>query len=203
MIRLISVSLALLTLISVGACNSQSENKTDEDVVSQASAVARMPLEEYATLRMPLETIDGDTLTLADLDGKAYLLVNTASKCGYTPQYEGLQELYEQYRDSGLVVVGFPANNFGGQEPGSNEQILEFCRTNFNVSFPMMAKISVKGRDKHPLYVRLTETMSQPGEIKWNFEKFLLNSDGELAARFGSAITPQSDTLISAVEQLL
>lgn len=202
MTRYIIALLAFAVGFGISACSSESESKTDTtDPVSDG--VARMPLEDYPVMQMPLETIDGDTITLADLDGNALLLVNTASKCGFTPQYEGLQELYSIYRDSGLVVVGFPANNFGNQEPGTNDQIMEFCRTNFDVTFPMMAKISVKGDDKHPLYVRLTEKSSRTGEIKWNFEKFLLDRDGELIARFGSAVTPMSDTLTATVKQLL
>lgn len=198
-----SLPIAMLGVaLLLGACSSKSES----DAVRQdtpSETVSRMPIEEYPTMEMPLETIEGDTIALADLGGKALLLVNTASECGYTPQYKGLQELYEAYHDSGLVVVGFPANNFGNQEPGSNDEIKQFCETRFSVTFPMMAKVSVKGRDKHPLYVRLTEGSSQPGEIKWNFEKFLISNEGDLVARFGSAVTPLSDTLTTSIRRLL
>ena len=151
---------------------------------------------------IPFETIDGKTTSLADFKGKVVLLVNVASKCGYTPQYAELQELYDTYKDSGLVVIGFPANNFGGQEPGSNKEILNFCQTNFNVTFPMMAKVSVKGGDKHPLFKALTET-SLPGEIKWNFSKFLLNRDGELEKRYDSGVKPLSDEIVGEIKALL
>ena len=153
--------------------------------------------------QIPLETIDGDTVTLADYAGKVVLIVNVASRCGNTPQYTGLQKLYSMYKDSGLVVIGFPANNFGGQEPGTNEEILDFCQTNFNVTFPMMSKISVKGNDKHPLFVELTEKSAIPGEIKWNFSKFLLDKSGNLVARFDSPVKPLSEELLSSIKKLL
>jgi glutathione peroxidase len=154
-------------------------------------------------LQIPLVTIHGDTTTLADAGGSAMLLVNVASECGFTSQYEGLESLYRRYKVSGLVVIGFPANNFGGQEPGSNEEIMSFCRTRFDVTFPMMAKISVKGADKHPLFVELTENSTMPGEIKWNFTKFLLDRNGHLVARFPSNVKPLSANLIDQLRPLL
>ncbi|MCB2231517.1 glutathione peroxidase [bacterium] len=152
---------------------------------------------------IPFETIDGKATSLDAYKGKVILIVNTASKCGYTPQYEGLEALYQEYKDSGLVVIGFPANNFGGQEPGTNEQILEFCQTKFDVTFPMMAKISVKGKDIHPLYKYLTEDSKMPGEISWNFNKFLIDRDGRLAARYESKVKPQSEELVGQIKTLL
>ena len=128
------------------------------------------------------------------------LIVNVASKCGYTPQYAGLQSLYEKYRDQGLVVVGVPANNFGGQEPGSDADIKTFCTRNYNVSFPMMSKVSVKGADQTPLYQYLTEGS---GDVKWNFTKFLVGKDGKVLTRFDSKVAPDSPELTSAVEQAL
>ncbi len=148
-------------------------------------------------------TITGDTTSLADFNGKVVLVVNTASECGFTPQYAGLEELYRKYKDRGLVVIGFPANNFGGQEPGTNEEILNFCTTKFDVTFPMMSKVSVKGEDKHPLFVYLTEQSPLPGEIQWNFSKFLLDKNGRLAARYPSKVTPKDSELVSTVEELL
>lgn len=156
-----------------------------------------MTTPEY--LSIPFKTIAGHDTTLADFAGKVILVVNVASECGYTPQYAGLQKLYEQYKDSGLVVIGFPANNFGGQEPGSNEQILSFCQTNYRVTFPMMAKVSVKGKDKHPLFVYLTEQSPLKGEIKWNFGKFLLDRDGNPVARFDSGVAPDAPELTSRI----
>ncbi|MFW9770224.1 MAG: glutathione peroxidase, partial [Candidatus Thorarchaeota archaeon] len=135
--------------------------------------------------------------------GKVVLIVNTASKCGFTPQYEGLQELYEQKKDDGFVVIGFPANNFKSQEPGTNEEILNFCRTNYGVTFPMMAKISVKGEDIHPLYKYLTEDSPYPGEITWNFNKFLLDREGNVVARYDSKITLEDSKLLSKIDDLI
>jgi glutathione peroxidase len=155
------------------------------------------------TQAIPFETITGDTTSLADYEGRVVLIVNVASKCGYTPQYADLEELYRTYKNRGLVVIGFPANNFGGQEPGSNEEILEFCQTRFDVSFPMMAKVSVKGSDEHPLFVKLTEQPDMAGEIKWNFSKFLLDRDGRLVARYDSGVKPTSDEIVKQIEELL
>jgi glutathione peroxidase len=148
-----------------------------------------------------LKSIDGKPTPLAEFKGKVVLLVNVASKCGFTPQYAGLEKLYEQYKDRGFVIVGVPANNFGGQEPGTNEEIKTFCSRNYNVSFPMMSKVSVKGDDKTPLYQYLTE--SSGGEIKWNFTKFLVDKNGKVVARFEPKVTPDSPEVASAIEKAL
>lgn len=149
--------------------------------------------------------IDGNEISLADFEGKVLLIVNTASKCGFTPQYEDLEVLYNEYKDQGLLVVGFPANNFGGQEPGTNEEIKTFCLTKYDVSFPMMSKVSVKGDDIHPLFAQLTSTENESftGEIKWNFEKFLIAKDGTLVERFRSRTKPLSDDLKNSIEREL
>lgn len=145
-------------------------------------------------------SIDGKPAPLSAYKGKVVLVVNVASKCGYTPQYAGLESLYEKYKDKGLVIVGFPANNFGGQEPGSNEEIKQFCSRKYNVSFPMYSKISVKGADQDPLYAYLT---GAAGEVKWNFTKFLVGKDGKAIKKFDSAVAPESPELTSAVEEAL
>ena len=153
-----------------------------------------------------LPAIDGSPAPLAAYKGKVLLLVNVASKCGFTPQYKGLEALYEKYKDQGLVVIGFPANNFGGQEPGTNEEIQTFCSRTYHVSFPMYSKISVKGEDKAPLYQYLTGKDANPstgGEIGWNFTKFLVDKNGKVVARFDSKVTPESPELTGAVEQAL
>src|SRR5882724_4354447 len=134
-----------------------------------------------------LPSIEGKPMPLADFKGKVVLLVNVASRCGYTPQYSALEALYEKYKDQGLVIVGFPANNFAGQEPGTNEEIKTFCSTKYNVKFPLYSKVSVKGEDKAPIYQFLTET---GGDIKWNFTKFLIDRNGKVIARFEPAVTP-------------
>jgi glutathione peroxidase len=147
-----------------------------------------------------LNSIDGTPTPLSQYKGKVMLLVNVASKCGYTPQYTGLESLYKKYKDRGFVVVGVPANNFGGQEPGTNEEIKTFCTRNYNVTFPMMSKVSVKGEDTTPLYQFLTKT---GGEVKWNFTKFLVGKNGEVISRFESKVTPEAPELTTAIEQAL
>jgi glutathione peroxidase len=152
-----------------------------------------------------LPSIDGDPMPLASYKGKVVLLVNVASKCGFTPQYKGLEALYEKYKDQGFVILGFPANNFGAQEPGTNQEIKTFCSTKYSVTFPIYAKISVKGADQAPLYQYLTQQAdpTHSGDIKWNFTKFLVDRDGHVVQRFESAVTPESPEVISAVEKEL
>lgn len=146
--------------------------------------------------------INGDELSLADYRGKPVLLVNVASKCGLTPQYSALQALYQEYMDEGLVVLGLPCNQFGAQEPGSEAEIKTFCETQFQVTFPMSAKLDVNGSNRHPLYQWLAgEHAKFPGDITWNFEKFLVDEHGEVVARFGPKTAPDDGAVISAIEQ--
>jgi glutathione peroxidase len=148
-----------------------------------------------------LNSIDGAPAPLGDYKGKVLLLVNVASKCGFTPQYTELEAVYEKYKDKGLVVVGFPANNFGAQEPGTNEEIKTFCTRKYNVTFPMYAKISVKGADIAPLYAYLTQ--AKGGDIKWNFTKFLIGKDGAILERFESPVKPDDLKVTAAIEKAL
>lgn len=150
-------------------------------------------------------SLEGEPVNLADYRGKVVLVVNTASECGYTPQYEGLQELWETYRDRGLVVIGFPSNDFGNQEPGDAKQIRRFCTTKFSVDFPMMAKVHTKGAEQSPVYHDLTTTGPEEtrGEIRWNFTKFLIGPNGTIVTRFEPSVEPMSDTIVEAVEALL
>jgi glutathione peroxidase len=153
-----------------------------------------------------LDALNGTPIPLANFKGKVILMVNVASQCGYTPQYEGLQALYVKYKDKGLVIAGFPANNFGEQEPGTNQEIGAFCRSKYGVTFPMFAKISVKGADQAPLYRFLTDKTANPktgGEIQWNFTKFLVDRNGKLIERFEPGVEPQSAELVSAIEAAL
>jgi glutathione peroxidase len=153
-----------------------------------------------------LKSIDGKEVKLDLYRGKALLLVNVASQCGYTPQYEGLQKIYLKYKDQGFMILGFPANNFGAQEPGTDQEIKAFCSTRYHVTFPMFSKISVKGPDKNPLYQFLTEEKTDPkfaGEIKWNFSKFLIDKNGNIVARFDSKDTPESEKVVEAIELAL
>lgn len=172
---------------------------------------------------IPVNRIDGSESSLAAYEGKVLLIVNVASKCGLTPQYEGLQKLYETKHAQGLEILGFPANNFMGQEPGTNEEIQEFCSLNFNVSFPMFEKISVLGGDQHPLYAALTEAQPEaigdgpfreklkghgierenPTDVLWNFEKFVVNRKGEVVARFAPDVAADDPKLLDAIESAL
>ena len=172
---------------------------------------------------IPLDTIKGERSSLADYSGQVLLVVNVASKCGLTPQYEGLERLYEKYKSDGFVVLGFPSNDFAGQEPGTDEEIASFCTTNFGVAFPMFSKIQVVGPDKHPLYRELTAAVpvatngeamrsrfqdrgmspnSQP-EVLWNFEKFLIGRDGTIVARFSPDTSPEDNAIVTAIEREL
>ncbi|MDB6150169.1 MAG: hypothetical protein JWQ44_1617 [Chthoniobacter sp.] len=153
---------------------------------------------------IPLKDIDGRDTSLQAYKGSVLLIVNVASKCGYTKQYAGLEELWRKYKDKGLVVLGFPSNDFGGQEPGTNEEIKEFCSSKFDVSFPLFDKLHVKGPEQHPLYGTLTGAESPaPGPVKWNFGKFLVGRDGQLKTRFDSKSAPDSAELVQAVEAAL
>lgn len=170
---------------------------------------------------IPVNTIDGKPSSLKDFAGNVLLVVNVASKCGLTPQYEALEKIYEDKKDKGFAVLGFPANNFGAQEPGSNEEIAEFCSLTYSVKFPMFAKISVVGDDQHPLYKELTTsapraqgdpdafrerlkgfgmTPNQDPDVLWNFEKFLIGKNGDVVARFAPTVTPDDPAVVAAIE---
>lgn len=171
---------------------------------------------------IPVKKLDGTETTLREYQGKTLLVVNVASKCGLTPQYEGLENIYEKYRDRGFAVLGFPANNFMAQEPGTNEEIKEFCSNTYNIQFPLFSKISVKGDDKHELYEELTsakpeadisngpdfetrlegygEKRSDPSDILWNFEKFLISKDGNVVTRIAPDVKPEDDRVIERIE---
>ena len=153
-----------------------------------------------------MKDIDGRQVNLSGFRGKVVLVVNVASRCGFTPQYEGLQKLYLKYQGQGFVILGFPANNFGFQEPGTNAEIKTFCSAKYNVTFPIFSKISVKGDDIDPLYKFLTDKGSDPqfgGDIKWNFNKFLIDRNGSVIGRFEPQIKPESDQVVQAIEKAL
>jgi glutathione peroxidase len=147
-----------------------------------------------------VKNIAGKSETLADYQGNVLLIVNVASYCGYTPQYQGLEQLNQDYREQGLRVLGFPCNDFGAQEPGTNEEIAKFCETSYGVTFDMMDKVHAKGTEQHPLYRALTQGVEPQGDVAWNFEKFLISKQGEVVARFGSGVKPTSPELIQAIE---
>ncbi|MGH7234745.1 MAG: glutathione peroxidase [Nitrospiraceae bacterium] len=150
-----------------------------------------------------LNDVDGKPLPLNQFRGKVLLLVNTASFCGNTPQYEQLQTMYERYHAQGFEILAFPANNFGRQEPGTNEEIKKFCYTKYSLTFPLFSKISVKGDDKHPLYRYLTERSPFPGEVEWNFQKYLVDRTGRIIARYHHRTKPLSDEIVQDVERTL
>jgi len=162
-------------------------------------AMAGSPLRE-----IPFKTMEGQDATLRDYSGKVVLLVNVASRCGNTPQYSALEKLFKDYASKGFIVIGFPCNDFGGQEPGTNAEIKQFCSLKYSVTFPVLDKIHVKGPEQHPLYAALTgPTAKFPGDVKWNFGKFLIGKDGDVIARFEPGIVPNDPKVIEAIESAL
>ena len=150
-----------------------------------------------------MKTIDGKAKSLADYKGEVLLVVNVASQCGYTPQYKDLEEVFEKYKGKGFRILAFPANNFGEQEPGSDQEIKTFCQTNYSVTFDLFSKISVKGDDQHPLYSYITKESPFPGDVKWNFQKYLVDKNGNIVAMFPSRVKPTDKAFIEKVESLL
>ena len=186
-----------------GLCHSGFDQRASCTAKREVSAEAA--ISEHSPLDTLVTDIHGQPINLATFKGRVVLIVNTASKCGFTTQYKALEELYEKYNQQGFVVLGFPSNDFGNQEPGSNEEIKTFCQKSFGVSFPMFSKGSVRGANKQELFKSLTEsgTKGLRGEVSWNFEKFLVDRRGHLRARFSSFTTPTSGSLIEAIEKLL
>ena len=178
----------IITLFTLSMENLQAQNSTDNQTIYQFT----------------VEDINGKPFALSDLKGKKVMIVNTASKCGLTPQYKELEVLYKQYKDKDFIIIGFPANNFLGQEPGSNEQIASFCSINYGVSFPMMSKISVKGKNMHPLYQFLTQKSKngvEDSKVKWNFQKYLIGRDGKLEKVIDPKTLPSSDEVKQWIEK--
>jgi glutathione peroxidase len=193
MIKLLAVTAALLS------CGAQTNNNLDANGRDKSDFNPPKIVTQKSIYDFKVEALDGSTIDFASFKGKKILIVNTASKCGYTPQYEGLEALYKKYQDK-LVIVGFPANNFGGQEPGTNTEIKEFCKKNYGVTFPMAAKVSVKGDDMAPIFKWLcnkSENGVLDASIGWNFGKFLLDEKGNLMTYFPSKVTPMSEELTS------
>lgn len=194
----------LCTLVLSGglavACSSDSEK------VDPLDGHALGDKERELIFESAIETLDGQSASLADYEGKALLLVNVASECGFTPQYEGLQELQEEFGERGFSVLGFPCNQFAEQEPGSPEEIRSFCKTNYGVTFPLFEKIKVNGDDRHPIYRGLVphaDAEGEAGEIQWNFEKFLISADRERIYRFRSKTEPKAPVLVATLEAAL
>mgnify|MGYP001558785866 CR=1 FL=1 len=192
--------LAGISLIAVGEISHLLEPNTAQASEEGTLLMAAQPPMVYD---FTLNDIDGKPVSLSQFRGKALLLVNTASFCGNTPQYTDLEKMYEQYREKGFEILAFPANNFGQQEPGTNAEIKDFCYTKYSLSFPLFSKISVKGDDKHPLYRYLTEQSPFPGEVEWNFQKYLVDRSGNIVARYHHRTKPLSDEVVRGVEAVL
>ena len=194
-----------LMLIAASGCsdaNEPSAINTEESVMTIDEAAVDHTV---GVIDHTVTTIEGDAVDLRGYHGRPILIVNTASKCGFTKQYETLQKLYERFEDRGFVIVGFPSNDFGAQEPGTAKEIADFCRLNYGVTFQMMAKVHTKGEDQAPVYRTLTEESPEDmrGEIGWNFTKFLVDGEGRVIARFEPGLDPMSDEIVDAVEELL
>jgi glutathione peroxidase len=188
-------SLLLFLTISLWSCQNQAQKK---EITTIATSMTKETIYQFK-----VQDLAGNEFDFATLKGKRIIIVNTASECGLTPQYEQLQAVYNQYKDQNLVIVGFPANNFGSQEPGSNAQIASFCQKNYGVTFPMMAKISVKGNDMHPVYQFLTQKPKnglEDSSVQWNFQKYLINSNGELEKVIAPSTLPTDAEIINWIE---
>jgi glutathione peroxidase len=190
------------------ACTGRSQKMKMLMGLTCVAKAAEKPAEKTANsiYDFTLKDIDGKDISLGSYTGKVVMVVNVASRCGFTSQYEGLEKLYQAYKERGFIILGFPANNFRGQELGTDAEIKSFCTLKYSVTFPMFSKISVKGRDKHALYKYLTDKQSNPdfaGEISWNFNKFLIGRDGKIINRFGSRTKPEDKALIQAIETAL
>ena len=170
--------------------------------VSLSNNKINMAQDTINIINEKVRNIDGQEVSLSDYKGKVLMIVNVASFCGYTPQYEGLENIYKRYKDMGFEILAFPCNDFGAQEPGSNEEIKTFCTTRYSVTFPLFDKIKVLGNEKSPLYAKLIN-FPPAGDISWNFEKFLIDKNGNVVARFKSKVTPESEEITSAIEKEL
>jgi glutathione peroxidase len=206
MTQRIAISLVILAVVVAAGC--WAKNIFAQSVVKEPTSTAThgSTTQPASPLDFVVKDIDGKEVKLSDYRGKVVMIVNVASKCGFTRQYAGLEKLYKEYSDKGFVILGFPANNFGGQEPGSDSDIKTFCTSKFDVTFPMMSKISVKGDDQAPLYKFLTEKETAgdfKGDIGWNFTKFIVDRNGNLIGRFASATDPSDQKLVDLVKKAL
>jgi glutathione peroxidase len=199
----------LLAVVGAAGCNSGYSSGTPDAVAAEPGLINTREARTVSTAQtttiynFTMTDIDGKPVSLGQYQGKVLLLVNTASFCGNTPQYADLQKLYEENRDKGLEILAFPANNFGEQEPGTNDEIKGFCYTKYALTFPLFSKISVKGKDTHPLYRYLTEQSPFPGEVEWNFQKYLVDRQGNVIARYHHRTKPLSNEIVTGVSQAL
>ncbi len=202
--NILYLTAALSILITILSCSKTTQNSSNQTVINsnQNKSEGNKSLNKNI-YDLSVKTMDGETKNLSDYKGKVLLIVNVASKCGYTPQYEGLQTIYEKYQDRGFEILAFPCNDFGEQEPGTNDDIRTFCETKYNVTFPLFDKITVLGNGKNPLYERLTENSEPPGDIGWNFEKFLIDKNGDIVSRYKSKVKPESEEITGVIESEL
>lgn len=199
------VLILFIVLINSGCADSSKvnrETKSTDTQVKEINTKGKTDLSKNI-YDIKVRTMEGEEKNLSDYKGKVLMIVNVASHCGYTSQYEGLEKIYQQYKDKGFEVLAFPCNDFGGQEPGTNDEIRTFCESKFNVTFPLFDKIKVLGGDKSPLYARLTENSDPSGDIGWNFEKFIIDKNGNIVSRFMSKSKPDSEEVTKAIEALL
>ncbi len=191
----------ILTVITVLSC-AKNDTKVLQTTNNQNNTQVNKKNDNPNISDIIVKTMDGKEKSISDYKDKVLMVVNVASKCGYTSQYDGLQRIYEKYKDKGCEILAFPCNDFGGQEPGSNEEIKNFCTTNYNVTFTLFDKIKVLGDNKSPLYSKLIQT-EPTGDIGWNFEKFVVDKNGNVIARFKSKVKPDDETITSIIENLL
>ena len=187
----------VILIITVGCSKSKNADPESQskNLNSEKEKIVNKNIYDISVINM-----DGDKVSLSDYKGKVLMIVNVASKCGYTPQYEGLETIYEKYKDKGFEILAFPCNDFGGQEPGSIDEIRTFCETKYNVTFQLFDKIQVLGDNKSPLYERLINNSEPAGDIGWNFEKFVISKDGEIVARFKSKVKPESEEITGVID---
>ncbi len=200
LIRLSTLGLLLVSQVSFAQPNNGTKAKAENPAGDQALLQKPDSLHAFSA-----KSIDGKLVNISDYQGQLLLIVNVASKCGFTPQYKDLETLFRKYKDKGFVILGFPSNDFGGQEPASNQDIKKFCKVNYDVTFPLFEKLPVKGAAKQPVYKYLTEQSGSEftGEIAWNFVKFLVNGEGKVIGRFGSSTKPLDQKIISKIEEQL
>ena len=199
---IIAISVLQITLISCSRSANRNSNTESNKTTSQIKSEGINSLNKNI-YDLSVKTMEGESKKLSDYKGKVLLIVNVASKCGYTSQYEGLESIYEKYKDRGFEILAFPCNDFGDQEPGTNDEIRTFCETKYNVTFPLFDKIKVLGNDKSQLYERLTVNSEPSGDIGWNFEKFVINKNGDITARFKSKVKPESEEITAVIESEL
>lgn len=189
----------IAAFVVINYTTSAKNNDSNIELKSNMNSEGNKKMNNISTIKV--KDMDGKEVLLSSFKGKVLLIVNVASQCGNTPQYKGLQELYENYKDKGLLVLGFPCNDFGGQEPGTNEEIKEFCSTNYGVNFKLFDKVKILGKDKNKLYSVLTDNdVTGTKDVKWNFEKFLIAKNGDIVSRYASKLKPMDAELVSAIE---